>query len=90
MHLRKAIPVLLLYSAMTPLGIGAGMGVEHLAKGNASVIAQSLLQAFASGSFLYLASHETTEAPPKRMPVWEKISLLGGGVGVMALLAIFV
>ena len=85
--LRTAVPVLLLFCVTTPLGVLVGVAVDAVASGSASLVAQALMQGFASGSFLYLTSHETAEEPPVPMPSWEKLLLLSAGSGVMAGLA---
>ena len=103
--LTTALPVLGIYTLMTPGGILAGWGLSHAMGGGGEgedgegdggevswgVLFQSLLQAFAAGSFLYLAVHEVSDekccAVVKR---WQQIVLMMAGVGVMALLAVWV
>ena len=94
-----ALPVLIVYTLMTPAGIVAGWLLEwSLGSGSGSsegglswgVQFQSLLQAFAAGSFLYLAVHEISDekccAAVKRT---HQVLLMIVGLGAMALLAVW-
>ena len=94
-----ALPVLIVYTLMTPLGIVAGWLLEWsigTAKDGGDdglswgLMFQSLLQAFAAGSFLYLAVHEISDekccAAVKRT---HQVLLMIIGLGAMALLAVW-
>ena len=93
-----ALPVLIVYTLMTPAGIVAGwllewfIGSEEDGEGGMTwgLLIQSLLQAFAAGSFLYLAVHEISDekccAAVKRS---HQVLLMVIGLSVMALLAVW-
>ena len=99
-----ALPVLGIYTLMTPGGILAGWGLgawmgggggeegegEGTGEVSWAVLFQSLLQAFAAGSFLYLAVHEVSDekccAVVKR---WQQVVLMLSGVAIMSLLALY-
>ena len=96
-----ALPVLGIYTLMTPGGILAGWGLSSAIAGSGKddgkgevsylVLFQSLLQAFAAGSFLYLAVHEVSdEKCCAAVSRWKQVVLMMTGVGVMALLAVWV
>ena len=44
-----------LFSLMTPIGVGVGMGLEYLVVGRDGVITTGVLGAFSAGSFLYIS-----------------------------------
>ena len=94
-----ALPVLIVYTLMTPLGIVAGWLLEWSIGSDKEdgdsgltwgLVIQSLLQAFAAGSFLYLAVHEISDekccAAVKRT---HQVLLMVVGLGAMALLAVW-
>ena len=101
-----ALPVLLVYTLMTPLGIAAGWAVDSAMRGGEeagearaqddpagpiswSLLFQSLLQAFAAGSFVYLAVHEISdEKCCAQVRRWQQILLMMTGLSVMAALAV--
>ena len=98
-----ALPVLGIYTLMTPGGILVGWALDSwLGSGDEEgkgerggvswgLLFQSLLQAFAAGSFLYLAVHEVSdEKCCAAVPRWLQVLLMMAGVGVMALLAVWV
>jgi zinc transporter 1/2/3 len=90
-ELSKAIPVILVYCFMTPLGILTGMLLTKLISGQRSVYFQAMAQAFASGSFIYLAMHEISDPNCcHHVKAYQQIGLLCSGVLVMALIAVWV
>eukprot|EP00271_Cylindrocystis_brebissonii_P008908 TRINITY_DN23435_c0_g1_i1.p1 TRINITY_DN23435_c0_g1~~TRINITY_DN23435_c0_g1_i1.p1 ORF type:complete len:638 (-),score=138.90 TRINITY_DN23435_c0_g1_i1:661-2574(-) len=58
--MEKTVAVLLLYCAMTPLGIASGM-VATLAEGAAGAAVASFVQAFGAGTVLYVVMHSLSE-----------------------------
>lgn len=91
-NLAKALPVLLVYCLMTPLGIVVGMIVTStLESGGTSVVVQGIFQAFASGSFVYLAIHEINDDKSCHgVPAMYQVLLLTLGLGSMAVLSLWV
>jgi len=84
-------PVLLLYCCMTPLGITIGMVVLHNLDPHNVDLVEGLAQGLASGSFLFIAVHELTDAQDSTtVSRIVQIFLLSLGFGTMATLAIWV
>lgn len=90
-ELSKAIPIILLYCAMTPIGIVMGMIAGSVTATAHAVLLTSTMQAFAAGSFVYLAVHEVSdERCCKKVSGKWQVLLMLSGLGTMALLALVV
>jgi hypothetical protein len=75
---------------MTPLGIGAGWLLTSAITGSFSQILQSNMQAFACGSFIYLALHEISDTSCCRVVSnGAQIGLMFSGIAAMAVLAVW-
>lgn len=85
-RLETSLLVLLVYCAMTPLGLAAGyLLVAH--GGALGGTAEPLLSSFAAGSFTFLASHELgSDRAALGRPLRAGLAL--GGVGVMGLVSL--
>lgn len=87
----KAVPVLLVYCVMTPLGIVIGILVRRELQGAEAQLVVGLLQSLAAGSFVYLSVHELSDAQFKQsVPSWQQCLLLLAGVGSMGVLCLWV
>lgn len=93
--MKTSLPVLAIYSLMTPMGIMGGVVVDWFVgsgsgENGTAVLVQALLQAFAAGSFLYLAVHEITDdASCSEVARKWQVILFAVGFGLMTLLAIW-
>lgn len=85
-RLETSLAVLLVYCAMTPLGLALGyVLVSH--GGALGGVAEPLLSSFAAGSFCYLASHElSSDHASLGRPLRAALAL--AGVGVMGLVSL--
>lgn len=96
--LSTSIPVILLYSLMTPMGIVLGMVLTSTLMGIQVRWVEVIALSLGAGSFLYLAFHEMTEADQGEEEEEDmtmcsplvKISMFGLGLGTMAALAVWV
>ena len=78
------------FSVMTPMGIALGAGLRALLTGSGEQVFESVFDALAAGTFLYVATLDVIEEefrqPEDR---WWKFLLLAFGLGLMAMLAIW-
>ena len=79
------------FACSTPLGVELGLAVSQSLHGKAHDVTVNGLTAFGSGTFLYLAmfenlTEEFIESHKNLMAKW--VSVLGG-IGIMAVLAVF-
>jgi zinc transporter ZupT len=51
---KKALFVILFYGAMTPIGAVLALVARSLVSGRAALLTESILEAFATGTFLYV------------------------------------
>ncbi len=78
--------IFLIFSLMTPIGILFGATVSHIMQGDQDFIAQSIFNAIAAGTFIYIAFMHTGIASGRSAK--EIISLFTGLI-IMALVAIW-
>ena len=75
---------------MTPLGIGLGLGFDAILTGRADQGFETLFDSLAAGTFLYIAALDIIQEeffdPAGR---WPKFILLAFGLGLMALIALW-
>lgn len=84
----RSIPVLLLYSCMTPFGIGIGMILTTALEGVAASLVEAIALGVASGSFIYLAFHEISDDHAQQpTSAASKLGLFSLGLVAMAILA---
>ena len=79
------------FSCTTPIGVAIGLGLSNILTGNVHIVITSSLQAFGSGTFIYLSNFENivqefVESQTDLILKW--IALLFGII-IMAILAIF-
>lgn len=87
---KETIAILALFSAMTPLGILLGAVLDHLLEERYGRLFEGVFDALAAGTFLYIAILEIISkefAEPERLV--SKFSFLCSGLGVMALIALW-
>lgn len=86
------VTLILLFSLMTPLGVALGTWVDTINQGNESEAIAAIFNAFAAGSFIYIATmlhirfHERMHKD--KHPMMEYFSLLTGVV-LMGLVAVW-
>jgi len=80
----------MLFAVMTPLGILLGTGLQATLDGNAARIAETLFDAFAAATFVYVATLEII-GPEFRAHGRSsaKLGALTAGLAVMALVALW-
>lgn len=78
------------FSLTTPLGIGIGIGFNAILGGRAGHGFEAAFDSLAAGTFFYIASldivHEEFTHPRR---LWPKLGLLCAGLGLMALIAVW-
>jgi len=96
-QLRRTISVvilLLLFSCITPLGIGIGSLGDYLLSPHTDSLLTAILSAFASGTFIYIGSaHVHVDEERERLDSHQKyahVLAMLAGAAVMAVLAIWV
>lgn len=87
----RLVKIVLCFSFMTPIGIILGSTLTHFLTGSAEQICTSVFDALAAGTFLYVAlieiiEHEFDRTENRLL----KFVLLSFGLGLMAMLAIWV
>ncbi|GAQ86166.1 hypothetical protein KFL_002740050 [Klebsormidium nitens] len=87
--LSRVVTIMLLYCAMTPLGVFVGMA-ELLVRGTTGRIVESITQAFGAGTVLYIVMMQLTDqdgmgALPNR---WVQAALILLGLGIMSAVAL--
>ncbi len=88
-NVTKALPVILVYCMMTPLGIALGMLMNSVA-GEQTLAVECVLQAVASGSFIYLAIHEVSEERACHVvKSTHQVALVVIGLAFMSIIAIW-
>jgi len=87
---RRVRVLLMLFAVMTPLGILLGTGLQATLDGNAARIAETLFDAFAAATFVYVATLEII-GPEFRAHGRSsaKLGALTAGLAVMALVALW-
>jgi zinc transporter 1/2/3 len=88
---RRALAIVAFFSFMTPLGIVLGVAMTAVMAGTSEQLTTSVFDALAAGTFLYVAvidiiEEEFTRPQGRRL----KFNLLVLGLGLMALLAVWV
>ncbi|OGT64982.1 MAG: hypothetical protein A3J38_03110 [Gammaproteobacteria bacterium RIFCSPHIGHO2_12_FULL_45_9] len=76
---QMTLPILVLFSSMTPLGIAGGAALDTLLSDHAIVLAQACISAIAAGTFIYVATLEPERAYPGRKPDDPHYSRFSGG-----------
>ena len=88
-RLDTSLAVLMVYCAMTPLGIGLGACVVGRA-GSATTAVEAMLSSFAAGSFCFLAAHELGSHDHKtELNRLARAALALTGVLLMGLVSLF-
>jgi zinc transporter 1/2/3 len=89
--LRRAAPVAVFFSSMTPLGILAGTAVDALVSSSAGLLFEAIFNSIGAGTFLYIATLDIIrtefELPGDNWPKW---LLATAGFAVMAVLAVWI
>jgi len=87
--LRSWVKILLVYSMMSPLGIGLGMILEGEIKGTANDLVQATVKALACGTFLYVAICDVIQEEFEGFSrhVYVKFLAICVGFGIMAAIA---
>lgn len=87
----RATPPVVLFSAMTPLGILLGAGAGVVLASHADQVFQATFDSIGAGTFLYIAALDIIknefESPDLR---WQKWCAAALGFGTMAILAIWI
>ncbi len=87
----RTMAIVSLFSFTTPLGIVLGAGMTALLTGTAERLTTSVFDALAAGTFLYVAVVDIVEEEFSRPEARRlKFCLLTSGLGLMALLAVWV
>jgi zinc transporter 1/2/3 len=83
-------PLLAVFAAMTPAGILAGAGLQEALSSSSARLAEGLFDAVAAATFLYVATLEVI-GPEFRKPgsAAANLAVLSAGLGVMALVAVW-
>ncbi len=81
---------MVLFSLTTPAGVALGMGFAHAFESGTAQVLEVIFDGLAAGTFLYIATldivvEEFTGAADR----WSKLLLLAAGLGIMALMAIW-
>lgn len=88
---RESLRVLLIFSAMTPLGILLGAGLDHLFEERYGRLIEGIFDSLAAGTFIYIATLEIIgEEFTNPARGIQKFSLLAAGLALMALIAFWV
>lgn len=86
----RATRLMLLFSLSTPVGIVLGAAAGAWLQGRQALLVEGVFDGLAAGTFLYVAIldilAEEFEQPESR---WAKVILVGAGLGVMALVAVW-
>jgi zinc transporter 1/2/3 len=86
----KYLRLLLIFASMTPLGIILGAGLEHVLQGNYGRLFEGIFDCLAAGTFLYIAIIEIIGKEfTARSPSGLKFVMLSGGIGLMAVIALW-
>ena len=87
---QRAIPAILFFSSMTPLGILTGTGIDALVSSGGQLLFEAIFNSIGAGTFLYIATLDIIrtefELPGDN---WQKWLLATGGFSIMALLAVW-
>lgn len=87
--LKKTVAVLLLYCAMTPLGIAAGMGVALL-RGPGGILVTCLTQSFGAGTVIYIVMLQLGgQAKQETFGELLQLFLFLVGLAIMAAVSVF-
>ena len=86
----RILKVISLFSLMTPLGVVIGLIFNALLTGAAERLFEAIFDALAAGTFIYIASldiiSEEFSSPERR---WPKFISVGSGLGLMAVIALW-
>jgi solute carrier family 39 (zinc transporter), member 1/2/3 len=87
---QRAIPAILFFSSMTPIGILTGTGIDALVSPGGQLLFEAIFNSIGAGTFLYIATLDIIrtefELPGDN---WQKWLLAAGGFGIMSLLAVW-
>ena len=86
----RLLKIIVLFCLMTPIGILLGSLVRSALTGAAEQVFESLFDALAAGTFLYVTSLDVIgEEFQDTTGRWGKFALVLAGLGLMALLALW-
>uniref|UniRef100_A0A7S4F992 Zinc/iron permease n=1 Tax=Chrysotila carterae TaxID=13221 RepID=A0A7S4F992_CHRCT len=86
---KTALPVLLVYTLMTPAGIVLGAFLSNIFTGKHVILVESAVGGFAAGSFIFLASHEMGHASSSALSTVTQALLALCGVLLMGSLSVW-
>lgn len=80
-----------MFAMITPIGAGIGMGAQRLFEGDKSKLATAIINGFASGTFLFVATTEVipTELADGRHRTAKIMCLVAGFGAALAALSAF-
>ena len=86
----KYMRMLLLFAAMTPLGIVFGAGLDHVLQDRHGRLLEGIFDSLAAGTFLYIAIIEIIGKEfTAKTPSGLKFVMLCAGIGLMAVIALW-
>lgn len=87
----KIVTILFLFAMITPIGAGIGMGAQRLLEGDKSKLATAIINGFASGTFLFVATTEVipTELADGKHRTAKMMCLIAGFGAALAALSAF-
>lgn len=86
----RLLRIVAFFSLMTPLGIALGWTMTALLSGATEQLAAVVFDALAAGTFLYVALLDIIQEEfASSEDRWTKFNLVGAGLGLMALLAVW-
>ena len=86
----EGMRVLVLFAAMTPLGILLGAGLDHMLEARSGRLIEGLFDSLAAGTFIYISTMEIIgEEFVGTARLAEKFCLLTAGLALMAVIALW-
>jgi zinc transporter 1/2/3 len=86
----RILAIIYMFSLTTPIGVGIGLTFDWLLGGASGRLFEAVFDGLAAGTFLYIASLDIlVEEFSDGQRLWPKFWLVLSGLGLMALLALF-